>query len=136
MRTEYGWSETAALMWNVGRWPLGLVLLVFAIAVVLDHAPRRRQPSLGWLALGSGIAVMLIMAATAVLAVYVYVGDSFGDVYGPLAGIFALLIWSLMSSVALFFGAAVCAQLEACRAGDPDPAEPDPGRPHSMQVPD
>ena len=136
MRTEYGWSETAALVWNVGRWPLGLVLLIFAIAVVLDHAPRRRQPSLGWLALGSGIAVMLIMAATAVLAVYVYVGDSFGDVYGPLAGIFALLIWSLMSSVALFYGAAVCAQLEACRAGDPDPAEADPGRPQSLQVPD
>ena len=136
MQAEYGWGDTTALVWNIGRWPLGLVLLVFAIAVVLDHAPRRRQPSLGWLALGSGIAVVLIMAATAVLAAYVYVGDSFGDVYGPLAGIFALLIWSLLSSIALFYGAAVCAQLEACRAGEPDPAEVDPGRPQSTQVSD
>ena len=28
------------------RWPVGLAMLVFAIAVLLDHAPRRRQPAL------------------------------------------------------------------------------------------
>jgi uncharacterized BrkB/YihY/UPF0761 family membrane protein len=49
---------------------------------------------------------------------------------------FALLLWSLICSVSLFYGAAVCAQLEACRAGDSDPAYADPGRPHSTQVPD
>ena len=37
----------------------------------------------------------------------------------PLAGIMALLIWALLSSIALFYGAALCAQLEACRAGRP-----------------
>lgn len=134
MVADYGWSDRATLLWNLGRWPLGLVLLVIAIAVMLDHAPRRRQPALSWLALGSGIAVTLTMLATGVLAAYIHVGDSFGDVYGPLGGMFALLLWSLFSSMALFYGAAVCAQLEACRAGDPDPAYTDPGRPHSLQV--
>jgi YihY family inner membrane protein len=136
MRAEYGWSAQTALVWNVGRWPLGLLLLVVAIAVMLNHSPRRRQPSLGWLVLGSGIAVTLTAVATVVLAVYVHVGDSFGDVYGPLAGVFALLLWSLLSSIALFYGAAVCAQLEACRAGLPEPAIDDPGRPHRTQVRD
>lgn len=136
MVADYGWSETTALLWNVSRWPLGLVLLVVAMAVMLDHAPRRRQPSLSWLALGSGIAVSLTMVATGLLAAYVHVGDSFGNVYGPLGGVFALLLWSLLSSMALFYGAAVCAQLEACRAGVADPAYGDPGRPHSTQVPD
>jgi hypothetical protein len=32
---------------------------------------------------------------------------SFGSVYGPLAGIFALLLWALLSSIALFYGTAV-----------------------------
>ncbi len=54
MVAVYGWSRGAVLLWNVCRWPLGLLLVVAAIAVVLDHAPRRRQPSLSWLALGSG----------------------------------------------------------------------------------
>jgi YihY family inner membrane protein len=134
MATRYGWSDRAVLVWNVGRWPLGLVLLVIAIAVMLDHAPRRRQPGLSWLALGAAIAVTLTMLATGLLAAYVHVGDSFGSIYGPLGGMFALLLWSLLSSIAVFYGAAVCAQLEACRAGDHEPAYPDPGRPESTQV--
>ncbi len=136
MVADYGWSDGTADVWRAVRWPVGLALLVFAIAVVLDHAPRRGQPALTWLALGSGVAVALAMGATGLLAAYVHVGDSFGNVYGPLAGMFALLIWSLLTSMALFYGAAVCAQLEACRAGHPDPAYDDPGRPHAVQVGD
>lgn len=136
MVADYGWSDDTADVWRAARWPVGLALLVLAIAVVLDHAPRRRQPALTWLALGSGVAVALTMCATGLLAAYVHIGDSFGHVYGPLAGMFALLIWSLLTSIALFYGAAVCAQLEACRAGQPDPAYDDPGRPHSVQLDD
>lgn len=136
MVSDYGWGEDTADVWRAVRWPVGLALLVFAIAVVLDHAPRRRQPSLTWLALGSGVAVVLTMAATGLLAAYVHVGDSFGNVYGPLAGMFALLLWSLLTSMALFYGAAVCAQLEALRAGVTDPAYDDPGRPHGVEVGD
>lgn len=136
MVADYGWSDGTADLWRAARWPLGLVLLVFAIAVVLDHSPRRRQPALSWLALGSVVAVALTMAATGLLALYVHVGSSFGNVYGPLAGMFALLIWSLLTSIALFYGAAVCAQLEASRAGDDDPVDDDPGRPHGVRVRD
>jgi YihY family inner membrane protein len=130
----YGWSEGAALRWDLLRWPAGLLLVVVAVAVLLDHAPRRRQPGLSWLALGSAIAVALSMLVTGLLALYVHVGDSFGTVYGPLGGMFALLLWALLSSIAFFYGAAVCAQLEACRAGVPNPAYDDPGRPHSAEV--
>jgi YihY family inner membrane protein len=136
MAENYGWSERSVLWWNVLRWPLGLGLLVFAIAVLLDHAPRRRQPALSWLALGSGIAVVLSGFATAGLAAYVSLSGSFGSVYGPLAGVFALLLWALLSSIAFFYGTAVCAQLEALRAGEITPALDDPGRPHARTVGD
>lgn len=134
MAIDYGWGDHLVDGWNIARWPVGVVLLVFAIAVILDHAPRRRQPSLSWLALGSGVAVLLTFAATGLLALYVKESPSFGDVYGPLAGVFALLLWSLLSSMALFFGTAVCAQLEAVRSGHPEPAYDDPGRPHDVNV--
>ena len=136
MAENYGWSERSVLWWNVLRWPLGLGLLVFAIAVLLDHAPRRRQPALSWLALGSSIAVVLTGFATAGLAAYVSLSGSFGSVYGPLAGVFALLLWALLSSIAFFYGTAVCAQLEALRAGETSPALDDPGRPHARTVGD
>ncbi len=123
----YGWSDTAHTWWDVSRWPIGLVLTTFTIAVLLDHAPRRRQPALSWLALGSGLAVVITMASSGLLAAYIHYSSSFGSVYGPLAGIMALLLWCYLSSVALFFGTATAAQLEALRAGLSDPALPDPG---------
>lgn len=136
MAQSYGWSERTVDRWNVVRWPVGLALLVVTIAVLLDHAPRRRQPALTWLALGAGIAVVLSALATVGLALYVSLSGSFGSVYGPLAGVFALLLWALLSSIALFYGTAVCAQLEALRAGEPEPALEDPGRPHARTVGD
>jgi YihY family inner membrane protein len=134
MVREYGWSDEMSLWWQVLRWPAGLGTLVLAIAVLFDHAPRRRQPALSWLALGSSIAVLLSMVAAVGFGAYVTVSASFSSTYGPLAGVFALLLWSLLSSMGLFYGLAVCAQLEALRAGDAEPAYDDPGRPHHTQV--
>ena len=134
MRGAYGWSDGAVTAWNVARWPVGLVLLVFTISVLLDHAPRRRQPALSWLSLGAAIAVTLSMVATGLLAAYVQLSGSFGAIYGPLGGVFALLLWSLLTSIALFAGAAISAQLEYLRAGLRDPVEEDPGPPPSTVV--
>ncbi|GAA1476603.1 YihY/virulence factor BrkB family protein [Nocardioides aestuarii] len=128
------WSETAESWWDWLRWPVGVVLLVLAIAVLLDHSPRRRQPALSWLALGSTIAVLVSALATGGLAAYVVVSASFSSTYGPLAGIVVLLLWSQLSAMALFYGAAVCAQLEALRAGETDPVYDDPGRPRHTHV--
>ncbi len=134
MVDSYGWSEGARLTWEWVRWPAGLVALVGSIAVLFDHAPRRRQPALSWLALGSAVTVLGSMAAAAGLAAYVNLSGSFSSTYGPLAGVFALLLWSLLSSISLFYGLAVCAQLEALRAGEGEPAYDDPGRPHHQVV--
>jgi uncharacterized BrkB/YihY/UPF0761 family membrane protein len=63
---------------------------------------------------------------TGLLALYVVKSGSFGSTYGPLTGIFALLLWANLSSVALFLGVAFAAQLEAVRAGAPEPTTGDP----------
>jgi uncharacterized BrkB/YihY/UPF0761 family membrane protein len=42
---------------------------------------------------------------------------NFGVVYSPLTGVMALLLWSQLTSIAIFLGLALTAQLEAQRAG-------------------
>jgi YihY family inner membrane protein len=123
----YDWSPTLDRIWDVARWPLGLAVTTFTIAVLLDHVPRRRQPGLSWLALGAGVSIGLTVLASALLGLYVRYSGSFGDVYGPLAGVMALLLWCYLTAMALFFGTAMAAQLEAMHARVPDPAEADPG---------
>jgi YihY family inner membrane protein len=126
-RATYGWSTSQERWWDVLRWPIGLVLATLTISVLLDHAPRRRQPALSWLALGASLSVLITMLASGLLAAYVHYSASFGSVYGPLAGVMALLLWCYLSAIALFAGTAVAAQLEALRAGLVAPVLEDPG---------
>lgn len=126
-------SHGLGAAWAVGRWPLGLGLIAAAITLLFRWSPRRCQPRLSWLAFGAGVSVVMWALATAGLGYFYRVSSSFGQTYGPLAGMIALLLWCLLSSIALFFGAAVAAQLEAVRAGEPAPqdtekvAESEPG---------
>ncbi len=57
------------------------------------------------------------------LAAFLSLSRGFGETYGPLAGTIGLLLWTLLTALALFLGLAVAAQLEAVRAGQPEPAE-------------
>jgi YihY family inner membrane protein len=116
-----GHHGAASTAWNVLRWPLALGLIMSAVALLLRWSPRRHQPAWSWLAFGSTLAVFLWAIATGLLSLYFRLSSSFGQTYGPLAGTVALLLWSFLSAVALLFGAAVAAQLEAVRAGDPSP---------------
>src|SRR5215207_973443 len=72
-----------------------------------------------------GHALLLTFAAglPALLGVYVAKTDTFRSTYGPLTSVLALLIWANLTAVALLLGVAVCAQIEAVRAGAPPPTK-------------
>lgn len=114
-------SDLAVRIWEAARWPVAFVLLAAAVGAIFRWAPRRHQPHWSWLAFGATISVGLWIAVTALLAWFFGVSTTFGETYGPLAGIVALLLWALLSSIAVLFGGAVAAQLEGVRAGEPAP---------------
>jgi YihY family inner membrane protein len=108
-----GWGSAFGVL----RWPVAIVLVVVALALLFEVAPRRRQPEPSWLAVGSGLSALLWLAFTGVLALLVGASANFGVTYGPLAGTIAVLLWTLLSAVAVLLGLAFAAQLEAVRAG-------------------
>lgn len=110
--------------WNAARWPLGLLLTMIAVTMLLRWCPRRRQPGPSWLAFGAVVSVLLWCVVTVGLALFFSWSSSFGQTYGPLAGVVALLLWALLSAVAVLYGAAVAAQLEAVRADTRTPQDP------------
>jgi YihY family inner membrane protein len=114
-------GQLARDVWNVLRWPLAFGLLIGATACIFRWSPRRRQPGWSWLAMGAVLSVGLVMIVTLALNGLFQLSSTFGQTYGPLAGFVALLLWTLLTSIALLYGVALAAQLEAVRAGVPAP---------------
>jgi YihY family inner membrane protein len=117
----YHWGGAAETAFDVVRWPIGLLALVVAVTLLFRYAPRRQQPGLSWLAVGAAVTVTFWLAGSGLLALYVVAAGNFGDTYGPLTAVMALLLWANVTGVALLAGVALAAQLEAVRAGDSDP---------------
>jgi YihY family inner membrane protein len=121
-------SSTGARVWDDARWPLAIVLVTIGLAAILRWSPRRHQPHWSWLTLGAALSVAIWVIVTLALGWFFHTSTTFGETYGPLAGIVALLLWAYLSSVAVLFGAAVAVQLEAVRAGVASPRRlTDPG---------
>ncbi|MFJ7203715.1 YihY/virulence factor BrkB family protein [Streptomyces sp. NPDC098789] len=113
--------------WEILRWPVGILLAVLATSAIFRLSPRRAQPGYTWLAFGAVVHLVLWLTATWGLSLYVGASGSFNSVYGPLSAVMSLLLWSYLTSMALFLGLSFAAQLEAVRAGVEDPIAPDPG---------
>lgn len=114
------WLSTT---WAAVRWPLGLLFTAGAVALVFRLSPRRRQPAWSWLAFAAAVATLLWCVVTVALGAFFGASGSFGRTYGPLAGFVALLLWAFLSAVAMFYGAAIAAQLESARAGRVEPQD-------------
>ena len=128
---HWAWGGTARVTWDVVRWPLSLLLIVFAVGLLFKYSVRRHQPGLSWLLFGAVVSTVLWWVASLLLAAYVRFSGGFGATYGQLTAIMALLLWANLTGIALFLGLAFAAQLEAARVGAPRPAKRDRWEPSS-----
>jgi len=117
IRASVDWGDAADTIWGILRWPLGVALAIVSIALLFEHAPRRRQPEASWLAFGAAMSAVLWFSFMGGFVIYLDATGNFGATYGPLAGTIGVLLWAFLSAVALFLGLAFAAQLEAVRAG-------------------
>jgi YihY family inner membrane protein len=108
-----GWGDA----YTVLRWPVIAALVTGTLALLFKASPWRRQPEAPWLVLGATFSAVLWLALTGILALTVTGTTSLGATYGPVAGTIAVLLWTLFSALAILFGLALAAQLEAVRAG-------------------
>ena len=73
--------------------------------------------------MGAGVSVLGVLVVSLALHFYLHASKGLGGTYGPLAGFIGVLLWALLSSIALFYGLAFAAQLEAFRAGVAEPRQ-------------
>ena len=108
-------------IWSVMRWPVGVVLVAVSMTMIFRFVPNRRQPQFSWLLWGTAVSVLVWVVSTILLGFFYEHATVLGGSYGPLLGIIALLVWGYATGIAVLFGLACAAELEAERAGERKP---------------
>lgn len=110
-----GMGETAVTVWNIARWPILLILVIFGVAMLYYLAPNVAQPKFHWVSVGAAIAIVTWVIASLLFGFYVANFGSYNKTFGALAGVIVFLLWLWITNLALLFGAEVDAELERGR---------------------
>ncbi len=126
-----GIGDTWATVWNIARFPLILVILVIALAVLYKAGPNTDIP-IRWLSPGAVFAVIGWVIITLFVNIYFQYAGSYAESYGVLGGVLAFIFYLYLMSLVLLIGGELNAALarrvpqEDQAALDREPAsEPD-----------
>jgi membrane protein len=109
-------SQTAVkIVWWTAQWPILIGGLLLAFAVVLYLGPNVEQRRWQFVSLGSVVALVIWLVASAAFAYYASKFGSFNKAWGSLAAVVIMLTWLWLSALALLFGAEVNAEAERSR---------------------
>ncbi len=110
-----GLGSTAVLIWNIAKWPVMLLVVIFIVGLLYYATPNVKQPKFRWISVGAGVAIVVWLLASAAFGVYVANFSSYDKTYGALAGVIVFLLWLWITNLALLFGAELDAELERAR---------------------
>ncbi|BBY45899.1 YihY/virulence factor BrkB family protein [Mycolicibacterium celeriflavum] len=110
-----GLGDAAVTVWSIAKWPLILLFVVLAVAILYYVAPNVEQPRFRWISGGAALAIVVWVVASLLFGVYVANFSSYNRTYGALAGVIVFLLWLWITNLALLFGAEVDAELERSR---------------------
>ena len=103
-------------IWWTAQWPVLILALLAAFAVLLYLGPDVEQPGWKWVSPGAVVALVIWLAASAAFSVYASRFGSYQKTWGTLSAVVVTLIWLWLTSVALLFGAEVNAETERLAA--------------------
>jgi len=115
-----GLGGVFAVVWDMVSISVAIVLALVGIALVYYFAPAAEQ-DWRWLTPGSTVCLVLWLAISLVLRVYVERVTDYNATYGSIGGVILLVLWLYLSSVVLLLGAEINSEIEhaAAERGEP-----------------
>ena len=107
-----GLGEGIARIWNLIRWPAAVLVAMGVFSYIYYVTPDIQHRSFRWITPGAVVAVLLWLAASYGLSLYLSRVADVGAIYGAFAGPIVLVGWLWLTNVALLFGAELNAEIE------------------------
>lgn len=147
LAVQVGLEEFVVTLWTILRWPVVVLLLMVAVAVIYYVMPDVEQ-KFRFITPGSVLAVVVWIVASLGFGFYVQTFANYNAMYGSIGAIIVLLLYFYISAAVLLLGAEMNAVIEHMSAEGKDPGDktfdeaddPDPkqhvsglGRDHSLK---
>jgi membrane protein len=105
-------SGTSEFLFKIGRWPILLVAVSFAIALLYRFGPSRNQPKWKWISPGSAFASLVWIILSIGFSWYAENFANYDKTYGSLGAVIAFMVWMWLSTIVILIGAKLNAELE------------------------
>jgi membrane protein len=110
-----GISDAALTAWRYAKWPAMVVVVLVIFGTLYYASPNARLSGLRWVTGGAVLALVLWIAASIALALYVSRFGSYDKTYGTLGGAVVFLVWLWITNMAILLGAEFNAETERAR---------------------
>ena len=110
-----GLGDTAVTVWQIAKWPVMLLVVMFMLAVLYWSAPNAKPAGFRWVSPGSVVAVVVWVLASVAFAFYAGEFASYNKTYGALGGVIVFLVWLWITNIAILLGAELNSEVERSR---------------------
>jgi membrane protein len=110
----------------LGKWPLLLVVITLAVALMYRYGPSREKAQWHWLTWGSAFAAVSWLVVSVLFSWYAANFGSYNKTYGSLGAVIGFMTWMWLSCIVILVGAELDAEMEHQTARDTTTGPPAP----------
>ena len=107
-----GLGGITEILLRVLRWPALLLMIVLGLTVLYRFAPSRTEPRWEWLSVGSVVAGVAWLIASALLSWYLANFANYNATYGSLGAAIGFMMWLWISAIVILMGAELNSEIE------------------------
>jgi membrane protein len=119
---QVGLEYFIVTLWTIARWPVIVILLMVAVALIYYVMPDVKQ-EFRFITPGSVLAVVVWIIASLGFGFYVKEFANYNAMYGSIGAIIVLLLYFYISAAVLLLGAEMNAVIEHMSREGKDPGE-------------
>jgi membrane protein len=112
LAAEFSWSSFLLVAWKAFRWPAAALFVMTSFSLVYYCGPDLARHRRHWITPGSLFGMLLWLASSAGLRVYLHFFNTYGATYGSLGAAMILLVWLYITGLAFLIGGEINAEIE------------------------
>jgi membrane protein len=107
-----------AVVWKIVQWPVALIFVLLAFSLIYFYGPDSKKVQWHWITPGAVAGLLLWLAASFALRIYLHLFNTYNATYGSLGGVMILLLWFYLTGAAILIGAEINSVIENAAAED------------------